>query len=683
MFIFVGCNQTLSESPQKTYGEDAHYYIALRKLASGNEKEAIQLLARCAEKGSYYIARRSAEELTKLGNVQDKLAASKKLIEKYGDEDALLIAMRQYEAAEEYTQIIVMTEALNLAKCDSELGRIRLAALFKTNSAQFEDVAYKWYTTRAMTAHMYKLYQDTMSTTERNYREKIINFRVDVYRRSYRAAYERIDEVNELIAADQTLSLTAQLVSDMGKACLYGSENNIRNARMFSEIATVAHEDKKILYNAWFYAGRLYDRVESSYAASSTRFINAMDNAQTGEQYDDALWYLLSSSLRASIDVTINLLEKYFIKIYDPSNFDNFFESFVPLLLSQARWSDFKRIYELIDGYASDNVTAKFAYIYGRLVQEGFAYPSNPEKETEKAFTRALKSGTDIYYKTLAAMRLNFDETAVEQLISDVSINNNFKQNADAERLLIGYALFGLPERIYSEWLSFTTDKNIAISLDCAVQLSDFLNKTATYTDNYYTQSLRIIARAASRSDKPLTSEALKLLYPRNYSEDVEAICKKFSLSPEMMYALIRTESFFAHDVVSSAGAVGLTQLMEFTASDIAQRLKQKEYSLHDPITNIEFGAYYLASLIKYFDGSALTAFFAYNGGLTRVKRWLRNFRIEFGKEASSAYDLFLETVPYAETRDYGRKLVAASVVYGNVHFNKSIQTVAKSIMVQ
>ena len=130
------------------------------------------------------------------------------------------------------------------------------------------------------------------------------------------------------------------------------------------------------------------------------------------------------------------------------------------------------------------------------------------------------------------------------------------------------------------------------------------------------------------------------------------------------MYALIRSESFFNADVMSSAGAIGLTQLMEFTGSDIARRFKMQDYSLTDPETNINFGTYYLSSLISRCDNSSLLGFFSYNAGITRVRRWLQSSLIEFGKKSNMPLDLFLETIPFAETREYGRKLVSATIAY-------------------
>ena len=144
----------------------------------------------------------------------------------------------------------------------------------------------------------------------------------------------------------------------------------------------------------------------------------------------------------------------------------------------------------------------------------------------------------------------------------------------------------------------------------------------------------------------------------------MENYSKKYDIDSAIMYALIRSESYFDPDVVSSAGAVGLTQLMEVTAGDIARKLRIQDYSLTDAEINIEFGTFYLSELIRRCNNSCLLALFSYNAGITRVRRWLSSSMIEFGKKQNMSGDLFLETIPYEETRNYGRKLVPATIMY-------------------
>ena len=145
------------------------------------------------------------------------------------------------------------------------------------------------------------------------------------------------------------------------------------------------------------------------------------------------------------------------------------------------------------------------------------------------------------------------------------------------------------------------------------------------------------------------------------------------------MYALIRIESYFDSVAKSSAAAVGLTQLMELTAGDIAKKLKKTSYDLNDSDTNIQFGTFYLEEMIRRLDGSKILALFAYNGGITTVRRWVKNAEKEFG--TSIAKDLFLETLPYSETREYGRKVLAAAIMYGILYYDIPYSQTIQNIM--
>ena len=140
-----------------------------------------------------------------------------------------------------------------------------------------------------------------------------------------------------------------------------------------------------------------------------------------------------------------------------------------------------------------------------------------------------------------------------------------------------------------------------------------------------------------------------------------------------LLYGLIRTESFFRPAVSSGAGAQGLTQLMAGTAGDVARKLKVADYDLSDPATNIRFGAFYLDELIGRLDGNIMHALFAYNAGISRLRSWVRI-------SGTLPHDLFLESLPFAETRDYGRKVLAASAVYGYLYNQKNAGQAVRDI---
>lgn len=132
-----------------------------------------------------------------------------------------------------------------------------------------------------------------------------------------------------------------------------------------------------------------------------------------------------------------------------------------------------------------------------------------------------------------------------------------------------------------------------------------------------------------------------------------------------LVFSLVRQESNFRVDAVSSAGALGLMQLMPTTARAVAQTLGM-QYSADklvvDPGYNTRLGRHYLNSLIESYDGSYVMALAAYNAGPSRVQRWVR----EWGDPRRADVDVidWIELIPFAETRNYVQRVIEGLQVY-------------------
>ena len=652
--FFASCNLSNSTRGNQEFGVDAEYFIGLQKLAEGKTNEAINKFLKCSKKGSYYCARRSTEELTKIADAKSKSKAIEKLLHRFPDSASYLLASKHYFLLEDYEKIIRITQKIDFATEKDELIKMRLISLNKKNFESYNDEVFKWFTICPISKEHYQFYRDfynpsnSYTSVQASPHDKIINFRIAVYKRDYLAALEMTNQLFEYFSESQTTP-SAQIASDIGKAFLYGSEDFSQNAVLFSSYAQKFKNTDAEFY-FWFYAGRFYEKAGLYQKRTHDCFENAINSTKDLKLKDNALWYQMDAQLKISVDKTVENILNYAKRWNDSSYFEDFFERLLSVLLTSGRWAQIPTVYKQIDGYASDEITAKYAFIYAQLLKQNIISSPEAEQEIQKAFVRALKSGSNTYYKIQAAKSLNFLDEQILELLQKPANLSQEKVNPDAEILLKGYAFFGFPEKIYDEFLTVKD-----VSSKTAFFLSDFLNKCATGKDDFYTQSLRIAVSAAKKSNVPLTLQQLKLIYPQNFSEIVEACAQKYQIPSFIMYALIRSESFFDADVISSAGAIGLTQLMEFTAGDIARKLRVKNYELTDPAINIEFGTYYLAELLSRTNNSYLHAFMSYNAGITRVRRWSK-------KNLND--ELFLEIVPYEETREYGRKLISASTIY-------------------
>ena len=153
----------------------------------------------------------------------------------------------------------------------------------------------------------------------------------------------------------------------------------------------------------------------------------------------------------------------------------------------------------------------------------------------------------------------------------------------------------------------------------------------------------------------------LKTVYPRKYSDLVEAYADQYRIPVEIIYAVIKTESNFDANAVSPKGAVGLMQITPDTFLWLAEMLREPKDSslLLQPETNIRYGVYYLHFLYQYY-GDFDLAFAAYNAGMGNVSKWLASEKYsEDGK---------LVTIPFEETRNYVRLVTERAKIYQKLY---------------
>lgn len=161
-----------------------------------------------------------------------------------------------------------------------------------------------------------------------------------------------------------------------------------------------------------------------------------------------------------------------------------------------------------------------------------------------------------------------------------------------------------------------------------------------------------------SNSEK--LNNQLMLRFPLAYQNTVKTYAKQYSVPPEFVYAIIRQESGFREDVVSFAGARGLMQVMPRTAS-VVSKMSKISYSNQDQLflsqKNINIGIAYLQQLTKRFSNHPVLVAAAYNAGPGQVVYWLKN-------HPPKEIDLWIETLPWQETRNYLKNVMAFAVVY-------------------
>lgn len=148
---------------------------------------------------------------------------------------------------------------------------------------------------------------------------------------------------------------------------------------------------------------------------------------------------------------------------------------------------------------------------------------------------------------------------------------------------------------------------------------------------------------------------------PRAYEWLVVPAANRYGLDPNLLLAVMRVESAFQKHIVSYAGAVGLMQIMPRTGQLIAHALGREDFTpadLLEPRLNLEFAAWYLASLIRRFDGRLPLAIAAYNGGPHNVRQWIQQ------SPEGAPLDVLLERIPFSQTHRYVRKVLLHYAAY-------------------
>ncbi len=170
----------------------------------------------------------------------------------------------------------------------------------------------------------------------------------------------------------------------------------------------------------------------------------------------------------------------------------------------------------------------------------------------------------------------------------------------------------------------------------------------------WHSSAIFTAARIAYWDDIPLR-------FPLGHQNAVIYQANKYNIEPAWVYGILRQESAFVSDARSGKGALGLMQIMPNTGRYIARRHNASysgKYDLLIADKNIKLGSAYLKDVRDRLFDNAVLATAAYNAGYTRVKRWLPD------NDRAMDADIWIETIPYDETRDYLERVLAYTAIY-------------------
>jgi soluble lytic murein transglycosylase len=452
------------------------------------------------------------------------------------------------------------------------------------------------------------------------------------------------------------------LIDDLGRCFQFGSAET-EGLELFLEWERQA-SSPFLRYRLLYYAGRIA-RARGLYREGAGIFGRALVLAPEEKQQDACVWYIMDTILRdegrkLSAAELLDLVKTWMPRWNDPPYFSDILDRIAQRLASSGQWGRFPEFLALLEQGGDSLSIARYANISGRALGAGLIPPENgmePEEGARRFFRAAYDTGTGaLYYRAMAAYFLGEPFLPPEE--KDRPKGQGFPHQGELD-FLRGFFEEGVPGAAepYVEALAG------GLSIEELRDLAEAMEKAEAYP-----QQIKLVSAYLARKDYDFRRRDLELLYPRPFKKLIETQAGETGLAPELFYGLIRTESAFQPEIVSRAGAVGLTQLMPATAVDMAGRMKRRggldyteNLNLGDPEANAAIGAYYLNYLQGLLD-HPLLGILAYNGGLSRVRRWRRS-------QSTLPGDLFLETVEYPETREYGRRVISAAVIYGYLYY--------------
>jgi soluble lytic murein transglycosylase len=286
--------------------------------------------------------------------------------------------------------------------------------------------------------------------------------------------------------------------------------------------------------------------------------------------------------------------------------------------------------------------------------------------------TEMAQQQTWQYWRARALEKLGFKKQANE-IYTTLSTRHNYHSLLAADRLGVSYSLEGTP-------LTSTEAELEQIRSLPGIRRAEELYHVGLKVDarrewhhtiaNFNKRQLQVAAVLANRwnwHDRVVftigrtdTLDDLKLRFPIVYEKQVRRHARRNNIDTAWVFGILRQESAYMSDARSHAGALGLMQLMPRTARYEARKLKlplRNRYEILNVDKNIRLGTAHLKRVLDINKGNKVLATASYNAGAQRVKSWLP-------KDNELDADIWIETMPFNETRNYVKKVMATMAIF-------------------
>ena len=446
----------------------------------------------------------------------------------------------------------------------------------------------------------------------------------------------------------------------LGKTYLKEKQKSLAQKTLLNGLKTFTDDDNfRIALNL------LFTNSSKEEINNFAQVLLASDNLST-ENKAFIYWRLAAFNKAERKKNLYNLLQKYPNSYWSPSTAN---EIFWDMYKSGNQTEAIKLGQNLIIQYANYPEMAKVLFWLGKSAEL-----AGENTQAQNYYAQILKSHIDNYYAFRAKERLKALRGGIDQgwhLKNFSMINNSIDlKNWD----------WSLPKEEI-QFLNPTIKELLSLNLwqEAISLLSNNYDKQypalqawlKIKVENAIVDGIKIASDQIYKQKPTLNAQNdyWKLSYPLIYFEYTQESALKNNFNPFLLQALMRQESRFQPKVISTSKAYGLCQLLMGTAKEVAKSVNLPSPTtelLMTPAYNINLGSKYLGDLIKRFDGQAQLAVAAYNAGPGSVSKW---------QKASTTQDpdMFIESIPYEETRKYVINVFENYWIYENLFGAKSV----------
>ncbi len=439
----------------------------------------------------------------------------------------------------------------------------------------------------------------------------------------------------------------------IGSGRVSSGAEKIENA---AKIMLERNPERKDLYMAMLdTSGRLYRRAKR-YDKAMELLREALKYSIDKSEYDRILWYYLDSSITNSPEDAVGELIRYSKIWNDPEYFYDLFDRICSFLVENQSWNKLYELYNAVKRDLSGILFERYSFVAACMIKDNLvAYNGDRKRKVNLIYKEILESNSSDYYRIIVSCITGKEIKIVEKR----RVVGKSKNTLD--KIVSGFLDYGLLIQAYN------------LAYDGLKDLSPYMIRNVCYSlmkDGRYLESINLIRNAVNTPDFDLKREDYLILFPEAFRKEIRAAAENEGISVPVLFALVREESRFEPEISSRKGAAGLTQLMPATARETAWKMGIKDPVLDDPIINLSIGARYLNDLYKRF-GNISLALSAYNSGPSNLRRWQKEYN-----ELSKI--LFIEAIPFVETRNYVKKVLVSAVYYGYLYEDKKNDEVVK-----